>query len=104
MSVSVWQQPARDLINYTCDVVVVGAGILGAYTAYTLAAQGRSVALLETRFPAAGATGRNAGMCLMGAADNYATGVARFGRERARELWLLTRENQRKTRVLVDFF
>ncbi len=103
MSVSVWQQPPG-AVNYNCDVAVIGAGIIGAYTAHSLAAQGRSVAILETRFPAAGATGRNAGFCLMGAADNYATGVARYGREGARELWLLTRENQRKTSTFIEAF
>ncbi len=104
MSVSVWQQPAKATTSYECDVAVIGAGIIGAYSAYTLAQNGRRVALLESRFPAAGATGRNAGMCLMGAADNYATGVDRFGRERARELWRVTQENQRKTRALVAAF
>lgn len=104
MSVSVWQQSPGGAAKHRCDVAVIGAGIIGAYTAHTLAGQGRTVALLETRFPAAGATGRNAGMCLMGAADNYATGVDRFGRARARELWTLTQENQRKTRAFLDQF
>ncbi len=104
MSVSVWQQLAQNGAKYECDVAVIGAGIIGAYTAHSLALAGKSVAILESRFPAAGATGRNAGMCLMGAADNYATGVDRFGREKARELWRLTQENQRKTRAFVDAF
>jgi glycine/D-amino acid oxidase-like deaminating enzyme len=43
-------------------------------------------------------------MSLMGAADNYATGVARFGRQDARHLWELTRENQLKTRNFVEKF
>jgi len=104
MSVSVWQQSPGETKNYSCDVAIIGAGIIGAYSAYTLAKQGRKVAVLETRFPAAGATGRNAGMCTMGAATNYANGVDRFGREKARELWLLTLENQRKTRAFIEAF
>src|SRR3954447_21709721 len=104
MSVSVWQQSPRQETVYRCDVAVIGAGIIGSYTAYSLAQQGKQVALLESRFPAAGATGRNAGMCLMGAADNYAAGVARFGREKAYQLWNLTRQNQDKTRNFVDRF
>ncbi len=105
MSVSVWQhRPDRASNIFESDVVVVGAGIIGAYTAYTLAEQGKKVALLETRFPAAGATGRNAGMCLTGAADNYATGVDRYGRQTAAELWQLTADNQRKTRQFVEQF
>lgn len=104
MSVSIWQQGLRSEKVYQCDVAVIGAGIIGSYTAYMLASQGKQVALLESRFPAAGATGRNAGMCLMGAADNYATGVAKFGRAKAQHLWNLTRENQAKTRTFVDKF
>src|SRR5689334_9988426 len=104
MSVSVWQQPPGKAPQYSCDVAVIGAGIIGSYTAYTLAKAGRSVAILETRFPAAGATGRNAGFSLTGAADNYATGVDRYGRERARSLWQLTYENQRNTREFVTTF
>jgi gamma-glutamylputrescine oxidase len=104
MSVSVWQQPSRQETTYKCDVAVIGAGIAGSYSAYSLAQKGKKVALLESRFPAAGATGRNAGMCLMGAADNYAAGVAHFGREKARQLWSLTVENQAKTRTFVDQF
>src|SRR6476661_4383194 len=104
MSVSVWQQKPGQADLYQCDIAVIGAGIVGTYTAYTLAAQGKKVALVESRFPAAGATGRNAGMSLMGAADNYATGVARFGREKARHLWHLTKENQEKTRTFVERF
>jgi glycine/D-amino acid oxidase-like deaminating enzyme len=104
MSVSVWQQATRQETTYKCDVAVIGAGIIGSYSAYMLAQQGKRVALLESRFPAAGATGRNAGMCLMGAADNYATGVANFGREKARQLWELTRENQSKTSTFVTRF
>lgn len=104
MSVSVWQQPPGGAAKVEVDVAVIGAGIIGAYTAHTLAKAGKKVAVLEARFPAAGATGRNAGMCLMGAADNYATGVKRFGRAKARELWQLTAENQRKTRDFVQTF
>lgn len=104
MSVSVWQQNLRQETVYKCDVAVIGAGIIGSYTAYSLAQKGKQVALLESRFPAAGATGRNAGMCLMGAADNYAAGVDRFGREKARQLWNLTRQNQDRTRTFVEKF
>ncbi|MBN9387247.1 MAG: FAD-binding oxidoreductase [Chloroflexi bacterium] len=104
MSVSVWQQRPGKADHFRCDVAVIGAGIVGAYTAFSLAAEGKQVALVESRFPAAGATGRNAGMSLMGAADNYATGVARFGRQGARHLWELTRENQAKTRSFVEKF
>lgn len=43
------------------DVVVVGAGIAGAATAYYLSQAGRSVALVDTHHPGWGASGRNPG-------------------------------------------
>lgn len=43
------------------DAVVVGAGIIGAATAYYLAHDGRSVLILEQAFPAAGSTGGGMG-------------------------------------------
>jgi len=104
MSVSYWQQRPGQGQLIECEIAVVGAGLLGAYTADVLAAKGKKVALIESRFPAAGATGRNAGFCLIGAADNYASGVERWGRERTRDLWRLTLENQRKMRALVERF
>lgn len=104
MSVSYWQQPPGVGTAIECDVVVIGAGIVGAYAAHVLTTRGRKVTVLESRYPAAGATGRNAGFCLTGAADNYASAVKRWGRDRARELWRLTFENQRKMREFVERF
>lgn len=45
----------------TADVVVVGAGIVGFCTAWELRQRGFSVALVEQRFAAYGASGRNPG-------------------------------------------
>ncbi|NJC69874.1 FAD-binding oxidoreductase [Planosporangium thailandense] len=45
----------------TTDVVVVGAGITGLSTAYELRKSGFSVVVVEQRFAAFGASGRNAG-------------------------------------------
>lgn len=46
-------------------VVIVGAGVIGAGTAYFLAKQGVQVTLVERRFAAWGASGRNAGYVSM---------------------------------------
>ena len=105
MSVGVWQQPESDkpgAVDY--DVVVVGAGIVGAYTAWRLAERGQRVALVEARFPAAGATGRNAGMMLMGQAENYYRGVQNWGRADAYARWQLTVENRLRTLELIAKF
>lgn len=101
MTVSLWQDEGA-LERVECDVAVVGAGVVGAYLAHRLAREGRSVTVLEARFPAAGATGRNAGMALAGLVDYYHVAAGRWGRERARALWELTLLNGRKTRALHD--
>lgn len=45
-------------MNRTADVVVIGAGVIGAATAYYLARRGRKVLILERDYPCAGSTGR----------------------------------------------
>lgn len=47
----------------TADVVVVGSGVVGALTAYTLLKRrpGLSIVMLEARQACSGATGRNGG-------------------------------------------
>jgi sarcosine oxidase subunit beta len=49
----------------SADVVVVGAGIHGASTAFHLARRGAKVAVLEARAAASGATGRSSGLVRM---------------------------------------
>ena len=50
----------------TCDVVIVGAGLVGAAVAAHLAQNGIGTAVLEAQSVAGGATGRSAGMVLTG--------------------------------------
>ncbi|HYE58868.1 MAG TPA: FAD-binding oxidoreductase [Rhodothermales bacterium] len=92
---SFWQRlgAAEDL---ACDVAVVGGGIAGVSTAYWLRRlrPNARVALVEGHRLAHGASGRNAGFLLQGAGSDYALDVARHGRETARRLWALTRENR----------
>ena len=59
MSVSRWQEVAEPL-QAEHDDVVIGAGIVGSYTATLLHQRGRDVAVVDARFPAAGASGRGA--------------------------------------------
>jgi sarcosine oxidase, subunit beta len=52
-------------VNERADVVVVGAGIHGASTAYHLAARGLSVSVLERAAAGSAATGRSSGLVRM---------------------------------------
>ncbi len=79
-----------------CDVVVVGAGIVGAAVAARLARQGMQVAVLEAQQVAGGATGRSAGLLLAGMPGHYHWAVQSFGRETARALWELSVEGRER--------
>ena len=104
MTVSIWQETAAPAIQVSHDAAVVGAGLVGSHLAGLLTEAGRDVALIEARHPAAGASGRNAGMVLLGVRHSYAEAVDRFGRDRARELWGLTAKNIRRMAELAKRF
>ena len=104
MTVSVWQETTAPAIQVSHDAAVVGAGLVGSHLAGLLTEAGRDVALIEARHPAAGASGRNAGMVLLGVRHSYADAVDRFGRDRARELWGLTAKNIRRMAELAKRF
>ena len=102
MTVSVWQEMAANPTTVTHDVAVIGAGMVGSHLAGLLTHAGQDVALIEARHPAAGASGRNAGMVLVGSRDSYSEAVERFGRDTAREIWALTEENVRLMGDIAD--
>lgn len=62
--------PAAELPP-TAEVVVVGAGMLGASAAYRLALAGMRPLVIEANAPASGASGRNAGMALAGLGGHF---------------------------------
>ena len=78
----------------TCDVVVVGGGLLGAATAYWLARGGADVTLLEAQTLGGGASGRNGGFVVAGTAAPYPEAIERHGHAAARAVWTLTLENR----------
>ncbi len=95
MTVGLWQTADDHRIPVQrATVVVVGAGIIGAYLALRLRERHADVLVLEARHVAGGASGRNGGLLLTGVAHNYATACARYGRAAARELWTLTIRNR----------
>jgi glycine/D-amino acid oxidase-like deaminating enzyme len=80
------EQPRVD----ACDVVVVGAGLVGALVASRLAREGFDTAILEARRVTGGATGRSLGMAVAGLPREYHWVVSTYGRQPAREIWALT--------------
>lgn len=92
MTVPHWRRTRR-LGELSADTAVIGAGIAGISAALALQRQGKSVLVLERHSVGAGASGRNAGFLMRGAADNYAAAVRAWGRDTAASLWRLTEEN-----------
>ena len=88
--------------NIEVDVVVVGAGLCGASTAWHLSQQGLHVALIEARDISHGATGRNAGFILQGTAERYNRAIEQMGREKARLVHHLSVENHRLMREWIE--
>jgi gamma-glutamylputrescine oxidase len=80
----------RVTLTGAADVAVVGGGITGCSCALALAEGGLRVRLLEEREIAGGASGRNGGFALRGAAAPYPVMVEALGHERATELWRWT--------------
>ena len=77
------ERPALDR-DITADVVVVGAGIVGLTTAFLLEREGASVAVLEMRHVAAGATGYNTAKLSSLHGLAYTKLAKKLGRDKAR--------------------
>lgn len=74
------------------DVEIIGAGITGCSAAYALAQAGLRVRVWDAREVAGGASGRNGGFALRGAAAPYDVLVESVGREAAAALWRWTED------------
>jgi glycine/D-amino acid oxidase-like deaminating enzyme len=81
---------ARRRLARAPEAVVVGAGVSGCTCALTLAAAGWRVRLFEAGVVAGGASGRNGGFALRGAAPSYLEARERLGAGAARALWRLS--------------
>ena len=94
-SVPVWQDEpyaGRPPLegDRSCDVCVIGAGIGGVALARRLDAAGADVLVVEADVVGGGATGRNGGFFIAGAAPMYHRGVEAFGRDRAQRVHAAT--------------
>jgi gamma-glutamylputrescine oxidase len=85
-----------------CGVCVIGAGIAGIALARRLHAAGVDVLVLDADVVGGGATGRNGGFFLAGAAPMYHRAVAAFGRARARDILAATIAAQREMLATAD--
>lgn len=74
------------------EVEVVGAGVTGLSCALTLAQRGVDVRVHDARAVADGASGRNAGFALRGAALPYDVAQSTLGDDAAHGLWTLSEE------------
>lgn len=92
MTVSHWRRALASGIA-ECDVLIVGAGICGISAALHLERRGQRVLLVDSHGLGAGASSRNAGFLMRGAADNYAAAIRLYGRDTAQMLWRWTEEN-----------
>ena len=96
MNAPFWSHPTEHyhgILPEKADVLVIGGGITGVSLLYHLKRRRMKALLVERNHLACGASGRNAGFLLAGVADNYATAVRTYGREKAREIWAFTLEN-----------
>ena len=98
-SLSYWHATAQPLVPSGelpphSEVVVVGGGLLGCWTAYWLARSGADVVLLERTAIGWGATGRNGGFLVGGTALSFPRLVALVGPETARALHRVTMDGQ----------
>jgi glycine/D-amino acid oxidase-like deaminating enzyme len=84
---------SRSTTREEADVVVVGAGFVGASTAWWARRAGRRVLVLDAQRVAAGATGRSTGFLVTGGPQPFARLAGKVGEERALRLWELSQEN-----------
>ena len=82
--------------DVAADVAIVGGGIGGLATAWHLADRGITSVVLEAAGVATGASGRNGGFFIAGAAPMYNDARARFGSGLARRIYAATCDAQRE--------
>lgn len=99
MTVSLWERSGA-VRRERRDAVVLGAGVVGLSVLHALQERGVDAIGVERRGVGTGASTRNAGYLMRGAADNYAAAVRTWGRDVARDLWRLSEQNLADLREL----
>lgn len=93
--------PVAELPRSTA-VAIVGGGMMGASLALWLTRLGVEPLVLERRFPACAASGRNGGLAVVGAHGEYVEVAAQLGEQAATELVLGTRESHALLRAFLE--
>lgn len=83
------------------DLAIVGAGITGLAAAREAARAGATVAVFERECTGWGASSRNGGQVLTGLKIDAITLVARYGEQRAREMFDAAGDSQRALEALI---
>ncbi|MDX9912436.1 MAG: FAD-binding oxidoreductase [Phycisphaerales bacterium] len=92
MSISHWRRTqSRGVLD--ADLLIIGAGVCGLSAAIHAKAAGLRVVIVERHFLGSGASSRNAGFLMRGAAENYAVACRVHGARLAYQLWRWTEEN-----------
>lgn len=84
------------------DAVVIGGGIHGACALYCLVRAGLTAVMIERELPAAGATGRNGGLCVVGPGASYAVLADQGNRALARRITADTLAGYRALRAMIE--
>jgi gamma-glutamylputrescine oxidase len=91
-----WLEESRPSVSTSeverVDVAVIGAGITGCACAAALAREGKHVRVYDARGIGEGASGRNGGFALRGAAARYDVARETYGPDAAKELWRRTEQ------------
>jgi gamma-glutamylputrescine oxidase len=92
MTVSHWRR-TEALGTIRTDVLVVGAGICGVSAGLALRRRGADFHIVDRHNIGSGASTRNAGFLMRGAAENYKAAIELYGPELARCIWRWSEEN-----------
>lgn len=93
MTVSHWRRASTRADRLECDALVIGAGVCGVSAAIAFARAGLHTLVIDRGPVAGGASSRNAGFLMRGAADHYADAIRLYGHGLAKTLWRWTEEN-----------
>lgn len=93
MTVSHWRRSAQSPTTLDVGTCIIGAGVCGVSAAIALQKRNESFVVLERHALASGASSRNAGFLMRGAACHYAEAIDLYGRAAARDLWRFTEAN-----------